>query len=296
MSQEILNETICLKQYLSEKEYREIDQLEEICRSHDKTNLKLELDYKLNMNRTSEIGLKKMNEFLYYVEDSLVAYLGISSFGGSNIGEINGLTHPDFRRKGLFKKLFDLAILECQKRNFKKLLLLSDGNSNSGIKFIDFVHGEYDSSEYRMKVFNRTTLENNNSIVLRKAEKSDGREIGRQDAIYFNFSEEYEYVPEEEDEFNRTIYLVELDEKVIGKIAINCSEQPAFISGFGILPDFRGKGYGKAALINALHFINEQNIYEIELDVECKNSNALNLYKACGFKEMSVMNYYKYSI
>lgn len=296
MSQEILNETICLKQYLSEKEYRDINQLEEICRSHDKTNLKLELDYKLNMNRTSEIGLKEMNEFLYYVEDSLVAYLGISSFGGSNIGEMNGLTHPDFRRKGLFKKLFDLAILECQKRNFKKLLLLSDGNSNSGIKFIDSVHGEYDTSEYRMKVHNKTTLESNNSIILRKAGKSDGREIARQDAIYFNFAEEYEYVPEQEEEFNKITYMVELDEKIIGKIAINCSDHPAFISGFGILPDFRGKGYGKAALINALHFINEQNIYEIELDVECKNSNALNLYKTCGFKEMSVMNYYKYSI
>ncbi len=36
-----------------------------------------------------EIDLKTINEFLYYDEGVLVAYLGISSYGGSNIGEIN---------------------------------------------------------------------------------------------------------------------------------------------------------------------------------------------------------------
>ncbi|WP_367114841.1 GNAT family N-acetyltransferase [Clostridium sp.] len=53
-----------------------------------------------------------MNEFLYYIDGVLIAYLGISSFGGNN-GEINGMTHPDFRRNGLFTKLFQLAIEEC---------------------------------------------------------------------------------------------------------------------------------------------------------------------------------------
>lgn len=293
MSEKMLNETVSLKQYISEKEYKEINQLEELCYSQDKTNLKLELDYKLNIRRNSEIGLKEINEFLYYVEDILVAYLGISSFGGSNIGEINGMTHPDFRRKGLFKKIFELAMEECKKRSFNKVLLLSDGNSNSGVKFISSVCSEYDFSEYRMKLLNKTTLESTSSISLRKAGKSDGKEIGRQNAIFFNHSEEFECFLEEEEELNKTTYMVELNERVIGKIAVSYSDDSAFISGFGILPDFRGKGYGKAALKEALRLINEKNIYEIELDVECKNNTALNLYKACGFEELSVMNYYK---
>ncbi|MTK11833.1 MAG: GNAT family N-acetyltransferase [Clostridiaceae bacterium] len=293
MSEKILNETICLKQYISEKEYKEISHLEELCCSKDKTNLKLELDYKLNTRRNSEIGLKEINEFLYYVEDILVAYLGISSFGGSNIGEINGMTHPDFRRKGLFKKIFELAMEECKKRNFNKVLLLSDGNSNSGVKFINSVCSEYDFSEYRMKLLNKTTLESTSSINLRKAGKLDGKEIGRQNAIFFNHSEECECFLEEEEELNKITYMVELNERVIGKIGVSYSDDSAFISGFGILPDFRGKGYGKASLKEALRLINEKSIYEIELDVECKNNNALNLYKACGFEELSVMSYYK---
>lgn len=295
MSEKVFNQTICLKQLISEKEYKEIIQLQELCRLQDKTNLKLELGYKLNMRGNSEKGLKDINEFLYYVEDTLVAYLGISSYGGSNIGEINGMTHPDFRRKGLFKKLFELAIDECQKRNFNKLLLLSDGNSNSGVEFIKAVHGKYDFSEYRMKLLNETTLENTNSISLRKAGNLDGKEIARQNAIFFGHSDKDECFPEEEEKSNKITYMVELKEEVIGKIKVAYGNTSVFISGVGILPDFRGKGYGKAALKEALRLINEKNIYKAELDVECKNNNALNLYKACGFEEKSVMNYYNYN-
>ena len=302
MEAKTINEIICLKQFITEKEYKEVNQLEELCYSQDKTNLKLELDYKLGIRSDTGIGLKEVNEYLYYVDDTLVAYLGISSFGGSNIGEVNGMTHPDFRKKGLFKKLFDLAMVECQKRGFDKLLLLSDGKSESGIAFINSVYGEYDFSEYRMKIRNKPTIERIDLIRLRKAGPLDTREIGRQNAIFFNIPEQNEgateinhsdCLPEDEDDVNKITYMVELDDKIIGKIKVSYSENSAFISAFGILPEVRGKGYGKAALKEALRIIIEKNIDEIELDVECKNSTALNLYKACGFVEQSVMNYYK---
>ena len=296
MVEKVLNETICLKQYISEKEYKEINKLEKICRIQDKTNLKLEIDYKLNRNRKSEIGLKNIDEFLYYVEGVLVAYLGISNFGGSNIGEINGVTHPDYRRKGLFRKLFELAVHQCRGRGFSKILLLSDGNSSSGLEFIKTVYGIYDFSEYRMKLIDKTIMDNINCISLRKATKLDGKEIGRQNAVFFNDSEECEAFPEEEEKLNEITYMVEVKREVIGKIRVEYSDNSAFISGFGLLPSFRGKGYGKATLKEALQLINEKNIYDIELDVECKNSTALNLYKSCGFHEKSVMNYYKYDI
>ena len=295
MLEKILDQSICLKEYISEKDYKEINQLEKICSLQDKTNLKLEIDYKLNRSRDSEIGLKNINEFLYYVEDVLVAYLGISSFGGSNIGEINGMTHPDFRRKGIFKKLFKLAREECQNRSFDKLLLLADGKSDSGVEFIKAHGGNYDFSEYRMKLLNKTTSENIKPISLRKAEKLDAKEIGRQNSIFFNHSEECESFPEEEEGLNKITYMVELNKEIIGKVRVEYSDNSAFISGFGILPNFRGKGYGKTALKEALRSINEKSIKEIELDVECKNNTALNLYKSCGFEEQSVMNYYNYS-
>lgn len=315
MSEKILNQSICLKEYISEKEYNHINQLQELCSSNDKVNLKLELDYKLNLYKNFKIGLKNINEFLYYVDEILVAYLGISSFG-HNIGEINGMTHPDWRRKGLFSKLFELAINECSKRKFNKIVLLTDGKSNSGTGFIKSKNGNYDFSEYRMKLINKVSLESINPINLRQAGKLDIKEIERQNTIFFNNAEDNENSEDtnvednesfqnpnvkeiksslqEEEVLNENTYMVELNGDVIGKINVEYNDNSAFIFGFGILPDFRGKGYGKAALKEALRLINEKNIDEIELDVECKNNTALNLYKACGFKEISVMNYYKY--
>ncbi|NNU75254.1 GNAT family N-acetyltransferase [Clostridium estertheticum] len=295
MSEKILNQIICLTQYISKREYKEINQLETLCSLKDKTNLKLELDYKVGVAKNVNIGLKKINEYLYYVEDVLVAYLGISSFGGNN-GEINGMTHPDFRRKGLFTKLFGLAIEECQKRDFNKILLLSDGKSKSGAFFIKSVCGKYDFSEYRMKLLNKGILENTNSINLRKAEKTDKREIARQNSVFFYGLEEGESFPEEEEIINIITYMIELNKVIIGKIRIEYSDNSAFVCGFGILPNFRGKGYGKQALKEVLRIINEENINDVELDVESKNNTALNLYKVCGFEEMSVMNYYRFSI
>lgn len=288
------NQTICLKEYINEKDYKDINALHEICNGNDKVNLKLELDYKLNMFKNPEIGINNISEFFYYVEQTLVGYLGVSCFGGY-VGEINGMTHPNWRRRGIFKKLFEIAIHQCSKRMFHKVLLLSDGKSDSGGEFIKAVGGKYDFSEYRMRRASKIIPERIDSIRLRKAVKSDGREIGRQNAIFFNDLEEIESCSEEDEVLNKFTYMVELEGSTIGKINIECSDQSAFIYGFGILPDFRGKGYGKAALKEALHLINEKNIYTVELDVECKNSTALNLYKDCGFEEKSIMNYYKYN-
>jgi hypothetical protein len=169
----------------------------------------------------------------------LVSHLGISSFGGNN-GEINGMTHPDFRKIGLFTKLFELAIGECQKRNFNKIFLLSDGKSILGIEFIKTACANYDFSEYRMKVLNKNTLENINSISLRKANKLDRKEIARQNAIFFYGSEECENFLEEDKVINEITYMVELEEVIIGKIKIEYGDNSAFVCSFGILPYFRG--------------------------------------------------------
>ena len=131
MLEKPVNQVICLKEYITEKDYKEINSLKEICGINDKVNLKLGLNSKLEAAKDSKIVLNKINEFLYYIDETLVGYLGISSFG-ANIGEINGMTHPKWRRKGIFKKLFEIAVDACKKRSFDKILLLSDGKSDSG--------------------------------------------------------------------------------------------------------------------------------------------------------------------
>ena len=60
-----------------------------------------------------------------------------------------------------------------------------------------------------------------------------------------------------------------------------------------ILPDYRGKGYGRELLILAINKLKEFKVKAINLQVETENKNALNLYKSCGFKENYIMDYYR---
>lgn len=305
MQETKLNQFICLKEYINKKEYDEINRLEKLCNQENGVNLKLELDYKLSLydeNNKSDIGLKNINEFLYYIDGDLAAYIGISSFGGRGIGEINGMTHPKWRKKGIFEKLFKLVIDECSERNFKNILLLTDGKSDSGSEFIKSHGGKYDFSEYRMKLTDKINLGGVNSVNLRKAENRDKSKIRRQDSIFFSDEEEIEEASNDnqinssinEEISINNVYMSEINGEVIGKIKIKYEENSAFIYGFGILPEFRGKGYGKETLKEALKLINNKEIIDIELDVESKNDIALNLYKDRGFKEVSVMDYYRY--
>lgn len=295
MSETNLNDMICLKQYISDQDYKEINELQEICCSKDKINLKLELDYKLSTSIPSETGMRQINEFLYYSQNKLVSYLGIMTFGNSKIGEINGMTHPDYRRKGFFQKLFKLAMEECATRTFNKILLLTDENSSSGINFIHSVQGEYDCSEYRMQALHSVPLNSSTNLILRKAELADAKEIGKQNAIYFNDPEVSE---ENENDIDKptldNTYLILLDFCIIGKICVEYTENTAFIYGFGILPEYRGKGLGRAALNTTLCHIRERGIQDISLDVSCQNKTALTLYTSCGFEKQSVMDYFIY--
>lgn len=265
------NVTIIAKQYLSNEDYETIKRLEETCYRYDGTNLKLELDYKIGISKNKGKNGSEINEILCYVKDSLIGYLGISSFGGSGVGEINGMVHPAYRRQGIFRQLFERAITEAQKQKLHKLLLLSDGKSKSGQAFLQVVEGKYAFSEYRMKCVLQKAPEENGIIQLRKA-------------------------PIDEDDPTTMRYKVEHGGEVIGKLNIEYFVNTAFISGVQILPAYRGMGYGRGALKAALFKISQEGIYEIELDVECKNHVALNLYKDLGFMEQSVMDYFDYKI
>jgi ribosomal protein S18 acetylase RimI-like enzyme len=352
MTQEYNKNAIVTKEYLSEQDYNNIKQLEAICYENDHTNLKLELDYKLFLNNTAKSNseqredhtnsyneehvkeqlnsnpAKIVNEFMYYINGTLVAYLGISCFGG-NIGEINGMTHPDWRRKGIFNKLFVLAAKEGQSRNYSLILMLSDGASESGIAFIKSMGGNYHHSEYRMKLMKYPAFDETSSVTLRISQNRDKKKINELNVILFQDEEES---MDESNEGNKTdtlaeceiaddidkvgestldnketskeeqlipvpstvIYMIEVEDVVIGKIHVEYGEHSAFLFGFGILPEYRKQGYGKAALTETLRLIEAKNIAEVSLDVVCTNSHALNLYIGCGFEQQSIMNYYQY--
>jgi ribosomal protein S18 acetylase RimI-like enzyme len=283
------DEVICLKKYISEEDYKKINELKNLCLDGD-INLKLELDYKLNIKRNYERHLEYINEFLYYVDDALIGYLGICCFGGTT-AELTGMVHPKWRKENIFNRLYNLALEECKRNNKGKMLLVCDNKSSSGLEFIKSVEADYSFSEYGMRL-NNEAIEEKSAINIRKALNSDGKEISRQNSIYFSSHGEQEVFPEEEEKHNSITYMIELQGKIIGKIRTDIENKAAFIYGFGILPDYRGHGYGKEALKATLAMLRTHDITNVGLEVATENSKALNLYKSCGFVEENVMDYY----
>src|SRR5690606_20305057 len=126
--------------------------------------------------------------------------------------------------------------------------------------------------------------------TMRRALNSDVEEIARQNTLYFGFDSGTEPLPEDEEKIGRVTYLVEKEGIVIGKVRLESHGTRGFISGFGILPEYRGMGYGRKALLAALNALKAQGMDAVGLDVSASNISALGLYKSCGFVEQSVID------
>lgn len=287
----VKSEKIVLKKYLDENDIKLIRNLEDICLIEDNINLKLELEYRTEIRKDYNKSLNDVNEILYYLNDELIGYAGISAFD-TNIAEINGMVHPSFRRKGIFTKIIEIALDECRKRNFKEILLLGDDKSISAMKFIEKTKAIYSFSECRMTCLEWEVKEINNESILVKATNKNAQDIDRLNTIFFGAVSSEMILPEDEEKNNNITYLIKIDNKIIGKIKTSKEEEKSvYISGFGIVPEYRRKGHGRASLAKVLNKL--KGISKVELDVEITNKNALNLYKSCGFKEGSIMNYYR---
>lgn len=295
---------LVIKQYIDEEDYKLIQALQDRCLETDGTSLKLELAYKLNSLKSENAHtLEKTNEFLYYIEDRLVGYIGICDFGGGQI-EVNGMVHPDYRRQGIFTKLFKRVLETWKQRGKVDMLLLSDRLSTSGSGFLKKIGAELVFSENEMVLENPKAIGVLNSeMTLLKATNHDAKEIARQNRIYFRdvheeadeaIDDEPLLMPEDEAKKGIRIYLAQVKGKTIGKIHLEKHSNKGAIYGFGVLPEERRRGYGRQILKLGIKKLFDMGCDSIMLQVVSENKKALELYLGCGFKEVSTMNYYTY--
>jgi len=132
--------------------------------------------------------LWNLKEFMACEGDRLVGYLGVNCFGGAGMPpEAMGMVHPDCRRRGVFRALYDLAVSEWRRRGVKSALLLSDGRSRSGLGFIETTGAARHHAEYGMYLRDERAFAAwpEGSVAFRKATNADAGEVARQNAIYF---------------------------------------------------------------------------------------------------------------
>jgi ribosomal protein S18 acetylase RimI-like enzyme len=132
----------------------------------------------------------------------------------------------------------------------------------------------------------------NFGITLRKAEPIDYPELINLDALCFGISKAEAKSNQQNDAYKST-YAAELEGELIGKIGVLMEREDGYICGFGIKPEYRGRGYGRQVLSLTLKKLLSEQISTVLLEVAVKNENALSLYKSCGFNEVTAYDYYE---
>lgn len=276
---------------VSEEAIKEIRQLETICKKHDKLTGDIFLDSSLNFNP----NIKSL--FLLYEDNKLLSLL-IMFIPSQDEAEISSFTLPEYRRKGYFKELLAKASYELKKYEVSDILFVCEPQSLDGKAVIKKLEVNYDFTEYSLK-YNQlnVTYPNQylNKIELYKPNLQDSKiliDISQQ-----IFNDSYENA---ETMVNKTFessfrqqYLAILDKEFIGMGGVSFEQDGAYIFGFGIIPKYQGKGFGKDMLKLMLKDLINQNLEKIMIDVNSENEKAFNLYIKYGFEVGTAFEYFR---
>jgi GNAT superfamily N-acetyltransferase len=252
--------SIKLAEQLTHQDYEEIKSLQTLCAETDHLALKLELDYKISQYEDNTGGMGELNEFLYYSGSTLIGYIGIC--GGEEL-EINGMTHPEYRRAGVFKKLFSLVCDELKRRGNPPALLLCDSRSEAGLRFVRGTGSVFQHAEHEMVLKSNAAYNPGHAVTLHQTAGSRANS-----------------------------WQADADGKTVGAVRLETEGGTGYIYGLEVKPAHRGKGYGRGLLLAAIQKLHELGMQEVRLQVFMDNARALHIYESSGFVTEDTMEYY----
>jgi ribosomal protein S18 acetylase RimI-like enzyme len=236
---------------------------------------------------------------LHYQGNTLTGFAYLQHIRPDSEIEIFGMVHPDHRRKGIGTTLFEAAKAAWQQRGATGLLLVCDGSLPSGKAFASANRGEYRFSEHRMVLdparIQPPRLSQGQQIQFQRAEVTEVPILTHLVSQAFDEpGEEMEnWIMESISADNQRFYIGLLDGVPIGALRTVSFGDQIDIATFGVLPPYRGRGYGRQMLLAIVHLLLEEDWPNIALDVETKNANALGLYESCGFHKIRTCDYYQ---
>lgn len=269
----------------------DILQLQGICEQEESIMLKLNWDMLKNRAPGS------VEDFFHYEGKLLIGFLGIYRMG-QNI-EVCGMTHPLYRRRGVFTKLWEQAVSRGQLVDAEQVLLNVPRESISGQAWVHTRPVILQSIEYSLKLdpeHNHLRPDTSESAVLRPFNNSDIALWVRLDAEAFAISEASTLATLANPNRSQTrkMYVIEHAGIAAGKIEVDHEGDHSWIYGFVIDPALRGHGIGRSAL-RQVALAESKAGHSVWLNVVSDNDRALHLYESCGFQHQDIQDYYLYS-
>jgi ribosomal protein S18 acetylase RimI-like enzyme len=279
-------QSLIRKHQLTDTELTEIEQLMNICNKYE------DLHMRFNWLRARPLS-EETHDFLYYEDGKLAGYLNISSYGTKE-KELLGMVHPEYRRKGIFRTLLAVAREECMRRGVQKLTLVCEHASRSGLAFASAIGAHHDFSEHAMVLEDfqeRRTADER--VHTREAGAEDFDALAPIMTTDFGDAQEADsYIAQFLQQPGQRFYLGMLNGESIGCLRLDEMEDEVGIYGFVVHPAYRGRGYGRQILEAAIRTIRAEGDKRITLEVATNNTNAIGLYRSCGFQVMTTYDYY----
>jgi len=275
---------------LNDKTVNDVINLETICKKHDNLYGSIFLDTSLNFNH----NIKSV--FLLYEAEELISILSMF-IPTQQEAEISALTEPKHRRKGYFNALLARAIQELKKFDVPDILFVCESQSISGNLVIATLNVKYEYSDYLMR-FNEDRYAPSRDacrLLLSKPDLGDFEKII--DTSMRIFDDSYDEAKDRiyycyESAF-REQYMAVLNDEIIGLCTINFESDEVAIFALGIVPEYRGQGYGTELLYLIVDSLWGRGRTKLTLEVNSENTRAFELYKKFGFQIVTAFEYYR---
>ena len=274
---------------LEAAEIEQVRELAALCNRHD--GLDLKINWELMATREGD----RPSDFFVYRGDLLVAYAALDGFDREY--ETTGMVHPSWRRRGVFRRLFEAVRAEAQARRATDWLLVCERASSPGQMWVRGSGATYRSSEFHM---NRDA-EGSPPLPpvapgfrLEQAGPAEIEALSILDAEAFGGSLEdiRRRVERDLGEQGSRIFLAWSNGESVGKIGALSEGAGLYLRGVAVRRDLRGRGYGRQILSAAIGKLTAEGARSVSLDVETQNENALRLYQSCGFRATSIYDYF----
>ncbi|KPB05960.1 GNAT family N-acetyltransferase [Bacillus sp. CHD6a] len=272
---------------LTNEQLQEIKELQSVCEKEGGFELKLNEDMLETRDKNST------EDFFHYEDGHLIGFLGCYGFG--NKIEMTGMIHPDYRRKGIFTKLFTEAMTEVKKREISTVLLNAPSSSKSAKEFLKSIPCTFEVAEYQMKWETGELIDDPAVNIRPSASQDDFDAEIKLEVSCFGFTEQeaLSFNQRMKELNSEDMFIIEAEGRTAGKIRVSETNGEAWIYGFAVSPELQGKGIGRKALSKVVKMKTEKGL-PVFLEVEARNAHALKLYESCGFRSYHSQDYYKY--
>ena len=270
---------------------QQVRELERVCQARDGLKGSLFLDPTMNFSAEAPCLL------VAYEEGQLI---GAMTFLCPSLeeAELVGLTHPSYRRRGVFRALLSVAADQAKILHIPDFLLICEPQSADGAAALRGFHLQPDHTEYALRYDqslspDRLTIPE--GLALHRATHADLADMSRISTE--SFSEEAEraerFLSLALESETRRQYLARLNGEPVAIGALGYDNGEATLFGLGVRTSLQNRGIGRGLVALLLREALAQGAKDILIEVDNTNARAHHLYLSCGFYPEAIYDYWR---